>query len=70
MRSVWLCSRNDIIANVGVLIAAGGVAWTGTRWPDIAVGTIIAFLFLSSATKVLREAAQELRAHRRGVAEA
>lgn len=70
MRSVWLCSRNDIIANVGVLIAAGGVALTGTRWPDIAIGTVIAFVFLSSATKVLREAAQELRAHRRGAAEA
>ena len=70
MRSVWLCSRNDIIANVGVLLAAAGVAWTGTRWPDIAVGSVIAFLFLSSATKVLREAGQELRAHRRGAAEA
>ena len=68
MRSVWLCSRNDIVANVGVLVAAGAVAWSGSRWPDIAVGSVIAFVFLSSASRVLRDAAQELRAHRRGPA--
>lgn len=70
MRSVWLCSRNDIIANVGVLLAAGGVALSGTRWPDVAVGTVIAVVFLSSATKVLREAAHEIRAQRREPAKA
>lgn len=66
MRSVWVCSRNDIIANVGVLLAAAGVALTGTRWPDIAVGSVIAVLFLRSAWSVLGEAATELRATQRG----
>lgn len=64
MRSVWLCSRNDIIANVGVLVAAAGVAWTGSRWPDIAVGSLIAVVFLTSAFKVLREGAREVRSAR------
>jgi Co/Zn/Cd efflux system component len=54
MRSVWLCSRNDVIANVAVLAAAAGVALTGTAWPDIAVGVGIALLFDSSAVSVLR----------------
>lgn len=61
MRSVWLCSRNDIVANVSVLIAAGAVAMLGSKWPDVVVGGGIALLFLSSATRVLREAMAELR---------
>ena len=60
MRSTWLCSRNDIIANVSVLAAAGLVAWTGTLWPDIAVGLIIATLFLKTSISVLSEAREEL----------
>jgi Co/Zn/Cd efflux system component len=55
MRSTWLCSRNDLVANVGVLIAAGASALLASRWPDIVVGTIIAGLFLRSATGVLRQ---------------
>jgi cation diffusion facilitator family transporter len=54
MRSTWLCSRNDVIANGGVLVAAAGVAVTGTAWPDILVGLLIAGLFLSSAWGVIR----------------
>lgn len=61
MRSVWICSRNDIIANVGLLAAAGGVALLQSRWPDIVVGLIVAGLFLSSAVGVLRAAIGELR---------
>lgn len=61
MHSVWLCSRNDIIANSGVLLAAAGVAITHHGWPDIAVGLIIASLFLHSAAQVLRRAYQQLR---------
>lgn len=61
MRSVWLCSRNDVIANVAVLAAAAGVALTGTAWPDIAVGVGIALLFGSSAVSVLRAGARGLR---------
>ncbi|MBS2012543.1 MAG: cation transporter [Deltaproteobacteria bacterium] len=61
MRSVWVCSRNDIIANVGVLIAAAGVHLTGTRWPDVVVGAAIALVFLSTATRVMRDAFAALR---------
>jgi cation diffusion facilitator family transporter len=55
MRSTWLCSLNDIIANGGVLMAAGLVALTQSKWPDLVIGTIIAIVFLSSAVKVLWE---------------
>ena len=56
MSSTFECSRNDVISNVGVLIAAGLVALTASPWPDIAVGLIIAVLFLRSALRVLSEA--------------
>jgi Co/Zn/Cd efflux system component len=61
MRSVWLCSRNDVAANVGVLAAAGGVAITGSAWPDITVGLLIAWLFVTSATTIIGEARRQLR---------
>jgi cation diffusion facilitator family transporter len=61
MRSAWLCSRNDVMANVGVLVAAGAVALTGSAWPDIAVGLLIASMFVTSATSILREARRALR---------
>jgi len=61
MSSVWLCSRNDIIANVSVLFAAAGVWLTQSGWPDIAVGLALAALFLRSALHVLRESLKELR---------
>jgi len=64
MSSVWLCSRNDIIANVSVLFAAAGVWFTHSGWPDILVGLALAALFLRSALFVLREAIKELRAVR------
>ena len=57
MRSVWLCSRNDIIANVSVLIAGVGVGFFASQWPDILVGLGIAILFLRSAIGVLHDAA-------------
>ena len=56
MRSVWLCSRNDIIANTSVLLAALGVWLSNTQWPDLLVGTGIAILFLRSAFSVCRDA--------------
>jgi cation diffusion facilitator family transporter len=61
MRSTWLCSRNDIIANLSVLIAAIGVKVFDASWPDILVGAAIAALFLKSAFTVLRESVRELR---------
>ena len=51
VRSVWLCSRNDAIGNVAVLVAALGVWGTATGWPDLIVAGIMASLFLNSATK-------------------
>ena len=64
MSSVWLCSRNDIIANASVLFAAAGVWLTRSGWPDILVGLALAVLFLRSALHVLRAAIKELRAAR------
>jgi Co/Zn/Cd efflux system component len=61
MSSVWLCSRNDIVANVSVLVAAAGVWYTGSGWPDIAVGLALATLFLRSALFVLRGSLAQLR---------
>lgn len=61
MNSTWLCSRNDLIANVGVLLAAGGSHLLASRWPDIIVGCIIASLFLSSALGVMSRAMAALR---------
>ena len=60
MRSTWLCSRNDIIANLAVLLAAAGVKFFNSVWPDIIVGAAIAGLFLRSALTVLGEAVAEL----------
>lgn len=56
MRSSWLCSRNDVIANTSVLVAAALVAVSGSFWPDIIVGLVIAALFIHSAWRVLTEA--------------
>ena len=61
MSSTWLCSRNDLIANVGVLTAAGCTYLFASRWPDILVGATIASLFLSSALNVLGQALREVR---------
>jgi cation diffusion facilitator family transporter len=59
VRSVWLCSRNDAIGNVAVMVAALGVWGTATAWPDLAVAAIMAGLFLTSSVKILRQAWQE-----------
>lgn len=63
MRSAWLCSRNDVLANVGVLLAAGGVAWTQSSWPDLIVGVSISALILKSAIEVLKDAKLEIVNH-------
>lgn len=62
VRAVWLFSRNDAIGNLAVVIAAGLVAWTDTRWPDLAVAAGIAALFLQSSWAILKDARAELRA--------
>ena len=63
-RSVWLCSRNDAIGNVAVMLAASGVFATGSGWPDIGVAAIIATLGLSAAWQVGVQARDELKQHR------
>ncbi len=60
MRSVWLCTRNDVIGNVAVMLAAVGVFGTGTGWPDLVVASIMAVLGLWAATQVLRQAGTEM----------
>ncbi len=62
MRSVWLCSRNDAIGNVAVVLAAAGVFGTGSAWPDLAVAVLMAALGLSAARSVMGQARRELRA--------
>lgn len=62
MRSVWICSRNDAIGNVAVMLAALGVLGTGSAWPDLGVAAVMAALALSGAVSVLRQARGELRA--------
>ena len=68
MRSVWLCSRNDAIANVAVLLAAAGVLGSGSGWPDWAVAALLAFLALTSSASVMRHARREMLASTRGQA--
>jgi Co/Zn/Cd efflux system component len=61
MRSVWLCSRNDAIGNLAVMLAALGVFGTGSAWPDLAVAALMALLALWAAKSVVRQALVELR---------
>ncbi len=60
MRSVWLCSRNDAIGNIAVVLAAIGVFGTGTAWPDLAVALVMAGLALVASYQVIRQALKEL----------
>ena len=64
MRSVWICSRNDVIANIAVLLAALGVFGTGTGWPDFLVAALMAGLALHGAAQILRDATREWRSVR------
>ena len=61
MRSVWLCSRNDALGNLAVMLAALGVFGTGSAWPDLAVAATMAALALTGSWTVLRHARGELR---------
>ncbi|HEY4165082.1 MAG TPA: cation transporter [Dongiaceae bacterium] len=59
MRSAWICTRNDVLGNLAVLLAAAGVFGTGSGWPDIAVAAIMAALALQGAFVVIRQALAE-----------
>jgi Co/Zn/Cd efflux system component len=61
MRSAWICTRNDVLGNLAVLLAAAGVFGTGTGWPDVIVAAIMAGLALQGATIVIRRSLGELR---------
>jgi Co/Zn/Cd efflux system component len=61
MRSVWLCSRNDAIGNIAVMLAALGVLGTGNAWPDLLVACGMAVLALAGGWSVIRQALNELR---------
>jgi len=62
VRSVWVCSRNDMIGNVAVMIAALGVWGTAAAWPDLIVAAVMAAVFLTSSVLILRQAWAEYRA--------
>jgi Co/Zn/Cd efflux system component len=62
MRSVWICSRNDALGNVAVMLAALGVFGTGSAWPDLLVAAVMGLLALTGSWAVLRQARMELRA--------
>lgn len=61
LRSVWLCSRNDAIGNVAVMVAALGVFGTGSGWPDLAVAAVMGVLALTAARSVIQQAWAELQ---------
>ena len=63
VRSVWLCSRNDAIGNLAVVLAASGVWATQTGWPDLIVAGIMSALFLWSSVQIIRQALGELSPH-------
>jgi cation diffusion facilitator family transporter len=67
MRSVWICSRNDAIGNVAVVLAAVGVFGTGTGWPDTIVASVMAFLALWGGWQIVRQSLGEMRAGRHRV---
>ena len=60
MRSAWICTRNDVLGNLAVLLAAAGVFGTGTGWPDVIVATIMAGLALQGSAIVVRQSLGEL----------
>jgi Co/Zn/Cd efflux system component len=62
MSSVWECSRNDIAANLAVLLAAGAVWLFDSGWPDLLIGSLLALVFVRSALRVFRASVGALRA--------
>jgi cation diffusion facilitator family transporter len=64
LRATWICSRNDMLGNIGVLVAAGLVSRLGALWPDIVIGLVIAAVVVRSALRIIREARGELHERR------
>jgi len=68
VRSVWVCSRNDAVGNIAVMMAALGVWGTASRWPDLIVAAIMAALFVASSVQILRRSIAELRSPEAAIA--
>lgn len=66
IRSVWLCSRNDAVGNIGVMVAASLVFYTGSALPDLIIAILMASLFFSSAISIIKQACAELRSQKVG----
>ena len=61
MKSMWICTRNDVLANIGVLIAGAGVALTSSSWPDLIIGGAIGGLIMKSSCQILKESKKEIK---------
>ena len=61
LRASWICSRNDMLANIGLLIAAGMVAWLDTAWPDWLIGLLIAAIVIHSSLNIIKDAKATIR---------
>ena len=59
MRASWIFSKNDVVANVGVIVAGALVLWTGSRWPDLIIGLLIVGVVLRGAIQIVAEARRE-----------
>lgn len=64
MRASWIFSKNDVIANIGVMTAGGLVAMLGSRWPDIVIGIIVATVILRGARTIVVDAKKTLADNR------
>jgi len=66
MRASWICSRNDVIANVGVITAGGLVGWFDSSWPDIVIGAVVVLVILHGVRSIIYEAHKELTENKTG----
>lgn len=70
MRSLWLCTRNDVIGNAGTIIAGALVLWTEVKWPDLAMGAAVGVLQVRTSAAVVRDGFQSLKQHKADANEA
>lgn len=68
MRAMWICAKNDVLVNAGVIASGALVLWIGAAWPDLLVGTLVSLLVLRSAIRTLNEARREMVESRRSCA--
>jgi Co/Zn/Cd efflux system component len=63
MRASWIFSKNDVIANLGVILAGGLVAWTGSRLPDLVIGLLVALIVIRGGILILQDAKATRTSH-------